>query len=85
VTVTISIASNVAGKARFFVNGKRIPACLARPTTGSYPNFIVTCSWKPPVTGRHNVSASFTPTDNTFSAANSPVTTIQVVKRGGTR
>jgi hypothetical protein len=85
VTVTISIASNVAGKARFFVNGKRIPACLARPTTGSYPNFTVTCSWKPPVTGRHNVSASFTPTDNTFSAANSPVTTIQVVKRGGTR
>jgi hypothetical protein len=31
------------------------------------------------------VSASFTPTDNTFSSTNSPVTTIQVTKRGTTR
>jgi hypothetical protein len=85
VTLTISITSNVAGRARFFVNGKRIPACLSRSTSGTYPNFTATCSWKPPVTGRHSVSASFTPTDNTFSASNSPVTTIQVLKRGGTR
>ena len=85
VTLTISISSNVAGRARFFVNGKRIPTCLARSTTGSYPNFTVTCSWKPPVIGRHSVSASFTPTDNTFSSTNSPVTTIQVTKRGTTR
>ena len=82
VSVTISITSNVAGRARFFVNGKRIPACLSRPTTGSYPNFTVTCSWKPPVTGRQNVSAIFTPTDNTFSTANSPASTIQVLRRG---
>jgi hypothetical protein len=85
VSVTISITSNVAGRARFFVNGKRIPACLSRPASGSYPNFTVTCSWKPPVTGRQNVSAAFTPTDNGFSASNSPVTIIQVVKRGETR
>ena len=85
VTLTISITSNVAGRARFFFNGKRIPTCLARSTTGSYPNFTVTCSWKPPVIGRHSVSASFTPTDNTFSATNSPVTTIQVTKRGSAR
>ena len=83
--VTISMTSNVAGRARFFVNGKRIPSCLSRPTTGSYPNFTVTCSWKPSVMGRQNVSASFTPTDNGFSATNSPVTTIQVLKRGTTR
>ena len=85
VSVTISITSSVAGRARFFVNGKRIPVCLSRATSGSYPNFTVTCSWKPPVTGRQNVSASFTPTDNTFSATNSPVTTIQVIKRGTAR
>jgi predicted membrane-bound mannosyltransferase len=85
VTLTISIATNVSGRARFFVNGKRIPACLARATSGTYPNFIVTCTWKPPVIDRHSVSASFTPTDNTFSASNSPVAIIQVLKRGGTR
>lgn len=85
VTLTISITTNVAGRARFFLNGKRIPACLARSTTGTYPNFTVTCSWKPPVTGRHSVSASFTPTDNTFISSTSPVTTIQVTKRATNR
>jgi hypothetical protein len=85
VTVTISITSNVAGRARFFVNGKKIPACLSRATTGSYPNFTVTCTWKPPVTGRQNVSASFTPSDNTFSATNSPTTVTWVSKRSTRR
>jgi hypothetical protein len=85
VTVTISITSSVAGRARFFVNGKRIPACLSRATTGSYPNFTVTCTWKPPVTGRQNVSASFTPSDNTFSATNSPTTVTWVGRRSTTR
>jgi hypothetical protein len=45
----------------------------------------VTCSWKPPVTGRHSVSASFTPTDDTFTSSTSPVTTIQVTKRATNR
>ena len=85
VSVTISITSNVAGRARFFINGKRIPSCLSRPTSGSYPNFTVTCTWKPPVTGRQNVSASFTPSDNTFSATNSPTTVTWVGRRSTTR
>ncbi|CAB4595968.1 unannotated protein [freshwater metagenome] len=85
VSVTISITSNVAGKARFFVNGKRIPTCLSRSTSGSYPNFTVTCSWKPPVTGRQSVNATFTPTDGSFSVAISPMSAIQVLKRGTTR
>jgi hypothetical protein len=84
-TVTISITSNVAGRARFFINSKRIPNCLSRSTTGSYPNFTATCAWKPPVTGRQSVSATFTPTDNTFSVTNSPVATIQILKRTTTR
>jgi len=84
-SVTISITSSVAGRARFFVNGKRIPACLSRSTTGSYPNFTVTCSWKPSVTGRQSVSATFTPTDNTFSTTNSPTTVAWVSQRSTTR
>jgi len=84
-SVTISITSSVAGRARFFVNGKRIPSCLSRASTGSYPNFTVTCFWKPPVTGRQSVSASFTPTDNTFSATNSPTTIAWVGRRSTAR
>jgi len=85
ITLIISITTNASGRARFFVNGKRIPACLARPTTGTYPNFTATCSWKPPVTGRQNVSATFTPTDSSFSATNSPTTATWVSKRSTTR
>ena len=84
-TVTITVTSNAAGKVRFFVGGKRISNCLARSTTGSYPNFSATCSWKPPVTGRQYLTAVLTPTDITFSANTSPRTEVAVLKRGTLR
>jgi VCBS repeat-containing protein len=83
--VTISVTSTTAGKVRFFVGGKRISNCLARSTTGSYPNFSATCSWRPPVTGTQNLTARVTPTDNTFSATTSASTPVWVVKRISTR
>ena len=85
VSTTISVTSDVAGKVRFFVGGKRISTCLARSTTGSYPNFSATCSWKPPVTGRHNLTARVTPTDSSFSATTSDPTSVWVTKRANTR
>ena len=83
--VTISVTITTAGKVRFFVGGKRISNCLARSTTGSYPNFSATCSWRPPVTGTQNLTARVTPTDNTFSATTSASTPVWVVKRISTR
>ena len=85
VSTTITVTSDVAGKVRFFVGGKRISTCLARSTTGSYPNFSATCSWKPPVTGRHNLTARVTPTDSSFSATTSDPTSVWVTKRANTR
>jgi hypothetical protein len=58
ISTTITVTLNAAGKVRFFLEGKRISNCLARSTTGSYPNFSATCSWKPPVTGRQSLTAS---------------------------
>jgi hypothetical protein len=84
-TTTITITMNVAGKVRFAVGKNRISTCLAVSTTGSYPNFSATCSWKPPVTGNQTLTATLTPTDGTFSAATSNPTTVYVVKRGNTR
>jgi len=81
VSTTISVTLNTAGKVRFFVGGKRISNCLARSTTGSYPNFTATCAWKPPVTGRQSLTASITPTDSSFSAATSASTLVQVIGR----
>lgn len=83
--VTITVTSNAAGKVRFFVEGKRISNCLARSTTGSYPSFSATCSWRPPVTGNQNLTARITPTDSTFSASTSTATSVWVDKRNSTR
>jgi serralysin len=85
IATTISVTVNTAGKVRFFVGGKRITKCLARTTTGSYPTFTATCSWRPAVTGRQLLTARLTPTDNTFSAATSGRTEVWVLKRTGTR
>jgi hypothetical protein len=81
VAIDISVTVNTAGKVRFFVGNKRINNCLARSTTGSYPSFTATCSWRPAVTGRQSLTATVTPTDNTFSASTSAPTTVQVVRR----
>lgn len=85
ISTTITVTLNAAGKVRFFLGGKRIYNCLARSTTGSYPNFSATCSWKPPVTGRQSLTASITPTDSSFSAATSASTAVWVNKRASSR
>ena len=85
VTKTVTVTLNVAGKVRFFLGGKRISGCLARTTSGSYPNFTATCSWKPAVSGRQFLTATVTPTDNTFSGSTSARGEVFVLKRVGAR
>jgi uncharacterized repeat protein (TIGR02543 family) len=85
IATTITVTINVAGKVRFFVGGKRISTCKDRTTSGTYPNNSATCSWRPAVTGRQVLTATLTPTDNTFSASTSAATTVQVVRRSTTR
>jgi hypothetical protein len=85
VTTTITVTSNAAGKVRFFISGKRIPNCLSVATTGSRSSYIATCSWKSAVQGRQSLSASITPSLNTFSAASSARTEIFILKRSGSR
>ena len=85
ISITISIGTNAAGKVGFFVSGKRIPGCLARPTSGSYPNFTATCSWKPAVTGYQNLTATLIPSDPTFASSTSAVATYWVLKRTNRR
>ena len=85
INTTITVTINVAGKVRFFVGNKRISTCKERITSGTYPNNTATCTWKPAVTGRQYLTATLTPTDNTFSASTSARTEVFVVKRGTTR
>jgi hypothetical protein len=85
VNLTATVTLNVAGKVRFFIDGKRIATCLSRPTTGSYPNVSATCTWKPVRTGRQFLTAQLTPTNNSFSVVTSQPLMIWVVKRTTTR
>jgi hypothetical protein len=85
VNTTITVTINVAGKVRFFVGNKRISTCKERTTSGTYPNNTATCTWKPAVTGRQFLTATLTPTDNTFSSSTSARTEVFVQKRTTTR
>lgn len=82
---TISVSSTAAGRVAFFVGGKRISTCLSRATTGSYPSFTATCSWKPSVMGRQILTARITPTDLTFSASTSAGSEVRVFRRTNSR
>ncbi len=83
--LTITVTSDTPGALRFFVGDKRIPNCLARSTTGSYPNYSATCTWRPTVTGSQRIYATIKPTDGALSSITSPVATTFVLKRSNTR
>ena len=81
VVITVTVTVNAPGTVRFFLSGKKIPGCLTRSTTGSYPNYTATCQWKPPVMGYQNLTAELTPSDTSFSRSTSSVGTFWVYKR----
>jgi hypothetical protein len=81
VTVFVIIPDRV----RFFIDGKRIPGCLAVNTTGNTPTITATCTWKPSVTGLRSVYAVLTPSDGTTTGATSARTALQVIKRASTK
>jgi hypothetical protein len=85
VSKSISVTSNNSGKVRFFMDGKRIPNCLAISTVGSYPNFTATCPWIPAVTNRHVLSAQFTPSSSTFTTQSTPTQEVFILRRSTTR
>ena len=85
VSVNITITIDAPSVVRFFVNGKRIATCKDRVTSGTYPNNVATCAWKPSVMGRQRISATVTPVSNQFTATNSPSVEVFVLKRTTTR
>lgn len=85
IVTTVTVTVNAPGTVRFFFAGKKIPGCLARPTTGSYPNYTATCQWKPPVTAQQTLTAELTPSDSSFSRSTSAVGTFWVLKRSTRR
>ncbi|CAB4539561.1 MAG: hypothetical protein F2602_00985 [Actinobacteria bacterium] len=82
---TITVTVNAPGSVRFLLKGKKIPACLARPTSGNYPNYTATCQWKPPVTALQTLTAELTPSDSSFARSTSAPSSFWVLKRSTRR
>lgn len=83
--IVITANITVASKVTFRVNGKVLPGCKNKSTTGSSPNIVATCSWKPSIRGNVSLTAAATPTGAGISSATATPVSIMVGNRTGTR
>lgn len=82
---SVTVTANIPGKVRFLINGKRIPGCVGVVTTGTAPNLIATCTWKPSVRGTHYVHAVLTPTEVGISSKTSDRVVLFILGRSTLR
>jgi hypothetical protein len=81
VRTTITVTSDVAGRADFYSNGKRIGGCLNVATTGTSPNITAQCSWKPSTMAPTTIYARVRPTSSSFSASTTTSITVIPARR----
>ena len=78
--ILITASVDQAGRVSFTVDGKTIPRCINRLSSGG----SATCSWKPAVQKAVTIMASLNPTNNVYQGSSSSMA-VQVVRRTGTR
>jgi hypothetical protein len=81
----ISASASVAGKVIFRVNNKILPGCKNKSTTGSAPNIIATCSYRPSTRGFVTISVTLNPTDSSYIGTVSNSDIYFVNRRSGVR
>lgn len=81
VPVTITVTSDVAGRAEFYANGKRIGGCINVSTTGTSPNISAQCSWKPTTMAPTTIYARVRPTSSSFTASTTTSITVIPARR----
>jgi hypothetical protein len=81
ITANVSVASRVT----FTVNGKVLPGCKNRLTSGSGSSHSVTCNWKPSRRGDVTLTAAATPTGAGITSATANPVNIRVGNRTGAR
>jgi hypothetical protein len=84
IAIAISSTSNVAGKATFYLSGKKMGNCLSIATSGSGP-YSISCSWKPALQGRQFIYFVFKPSAQGFLQTTSSTLVTTVVRRTGLR
>ena len=83
--VTITANVSVASKVTFNINGKVLPGCKNRLTSGSGSNHSVTCNWKPSRRGDVTLTAAAAPTGAGIASAAANPVGIRVGNRTGPR
>ena len=81
ITANVSVSSRVSFRAKNII----ITGCKNKLTTGSSPNIIATCSWKPSMRGAVVITATAVPTSAGISSATATPVSVVVGNRGGAR
>lgn len=82
--ITINLNINTPAKVTFRAKGVVITACKNRVASGSGSSYSATCSWKPSIRGRVDLTAVIVPTGPWGNATSSPLS-IVVASRSGAR
>jgi len=83
--VTITANVTVASRVTFRARGVIIAGCKNKLTTGSSPNIVATCSWRPSTRGAVVLTATATPTGAGISSATATPISVMVGNRSGGR
>lgn len=83
--VQVSANISVPAKVTFKVNNVRIPGCIGLRTSGTSPNIVATCNWKPSKRGTSVITAVATPTTAGIAPTTSTLLQMNVARRTGTR
>ena len=81
ITANVSVASRVTFRARNIIIG----GCKNRLTSGTSPNIVATCSWRPSMRGAVVITASAVPTGAGISSATATPVSVVVGNRSGAR
>lgn len=83
--VTITANVSVASRVTFRVKNNIISGCKNKLTSGSSPNIIATCSWRPSTRGAVIITATASPTNAGISGATATPVNVVVSNRSGSR
>lgn len=84
---TIQITANVtvSAKVTFRANNLRIPGCINVRTTGTSPNIVAVCNWKPSRRGPLTLAATAVPTGAGITGATATPLRVFIANRTSTR
>jgi hypothetical protein len=81
ITANVSVSSRVTFRARNII----ISGCKNKLTSGTSPNIVATCSWRPSIRGAVVITASAVPTGAGISSATATPVSVVVGNRSGAR